>query len=46
MNQKTLFRFIKGEHLEIRYQDLQVQETWWSAPNAFLKHRSNFIPDG
>ena len=28
-DQETLFRFIKREYLEIRYQDLQVQEAWW-----------------
>ena len=29
MDQETLFRFIKGEYLEIGYQDLQVREAWW-----------------
>ena len=28
-NQEILFRFIKREYLEIKYQDLQVREAWW-----------------
>ena len=36
-DQKTLFRFIKGEHLEIEYQDLQVRETWWITRQRFSK---------
>ena len=34
-DQETLFRFIKGEYLEIKYQNLQVQETWWITRQYF-----------
>ena len=41
-DQKTLFRFIKGEYLEIRYQDLQVRETWWIMRQRFSKTPEQF----
>ena len=34
-DQEILFRFIKGEYLKIRYQDLQVQEAWWIKRQCF-----------
>ena len=41
-NQETLFRFIKGEYLEIGYQDLQVRETWWITYQRFSKTPEQF----
>ena len=35
MDQEALFRFIKGEYLEIGYQDLQVREAWWITRQCF-----------
>ena len=41
-DQEALFRFIKGEHLEIGYQDLQVREAWWIERQCFSETPEQF----
>ena len=41
-DQEALFCFIKREHLEIGYQDLQVQEAWWIKRQRFSEIPEQF----